>query len=92
MISVQSAAGVVAGMIQSTRAVGPQWDTLPPEEIAKFIACWQRTMADTPGEAPNLILASISNHPILGAAWNSLDPSVRQSRMLVIRAIVSNIE
>lgn len=92
MISPQTAAGLIASMMQGTKEVNPVWDTLPPEEIANFLTRWRLAISDSPDDAPIKIINSIANHPHLSAAWRSLDPDIHQKRANAIRLIIAAIE
>src|SRR4051794_3053244 len=90
MISVESAAGLIASMIQGTVTIGPQWDTLPNEDVLGFVTQWRRAIANSPEEATEQIISSIANHPPLKASWSELGSPLHQNRALVIRTIIAD--
>jgi hypothetical protein len=90
MISVESAAGLIASMIQGTATIGPRWDTLPDGEVLGFVTLWQRFISEGPDGATERIISSIANHPHLKAAWSELSSAIHQNRALIIRTIIAD--
>jgi hypothetical protein len=90
MTSAQTAAGLIVGMTQATKLIGPIWDSLAQEERIAMVRHWEHTIAENPDGATECIVASIANHPHLGAAWRELGGSTQENRAVMIRAVVAD--
>jgi hypothetical protein len=88
MISNETAAGLIAGMMQGRIHIGPAWDSLPKESIIALVNRWARAIGQDKERAVKTILADIKAHPRLGDAWELCGPAMQDQLSELMRVII----
>ena len=75
-------------MTQATREIGQRWEALSDSQRAGFLEHWAEIIHSRSPDSVALILTSISQHPSLAEAWQSLGSEIHDSRRHFIAAIL----
>jgi hypothetical protein len=88
MISNETAAGLIAGMMQGSIHIGPAWDSLDKQSIIALVNRWARAIGQCKERAVEMILADIKAHPNLGDAWDLCGTSMQDQLSKLMRVII----
>lgn len=92
MITSNTAAGLVFGMLQGSDCIGQVIDQLSEQECDVLLQSWKGILAgETEGPAQEII-KTIEEHPALSVSWAELSYKDQECRRRIIEIIKANIE
>ena len=91
MISSQTAAGLVAGMLQSRNHLGPAWDSLDEKTADGLVSGWSEAIHRGKQDGRNKVMWDIENNDVLRVGWERCDASLKGSIAEVVRTIIENV-
>lgn len=90
MFSAQTAAGLIAGMVQSRNHLGEAWDSLDSQDAILLVKGWEDAISRGGEEGLEKILRDIGNVKKLSDAWEKCDECFWVKIIEVLKTIIGN--
>lgn len=91
MISSQTAAGLIAGMIQGRIHIGEAWDSLDSQDALILVDGWAYAISRGGEEGLGKILQDIGDVKKLSDAWERFDDHLKTTIIEVMKTVIENV-